>query len=56
MAMTKYIIYGHVDCNTCVELGEFETRHRLAEIWDLIVQIFNSDNLYREGIFARRKK
>ncbi|MBP5594461.1 MAG: hypothetical protein J6Y02_03700 [Pseudobutyrivibrio sp.] len=53
--MTKYMICGYVNPELCVEIGEFETRHKLTEVWQLIIQIFQDGN-YPEGIIARRIK
>ena len=51
----KYTICGYVNPELCIEIGEFETKHKLTEIWQLIIQIFQ-DGSYPEGIIARRQK
>ena len=52
MTSKTYKICGYVDIDTCIEIGTFETKLPLRDIWQLIVQIFDDGN-YPEGIVAK---
>lgn len=53
MLMKKYSIQGYAKSDLCIELGTFETKLSLREVWDLVIEIFD-DGSVPEGIVARR--
>lgn len=51
--LARYSIQGYVNRDLCIELGVFETKLSLREVWDLIIEIFDNGSV-PEGIVARR--
>lgn len=47
-----YRIMGWVTPDLCVDIGTFETRENLHDVWDMILQVFD-DGSYPEGLIAR---